>query len=226
MPLYWGVRKGPSWWKDDVTANRCTFIFWMVWYGNKALFPRVRCYFGYFKCGFFYPSLQLQHVFSPTVGTMAVDWIGFAYAALLAVGGIVGYTRKGESWYVEVGESLSSLLHFVKKKWWKAWNSCCSEHDCILNPASAARRFAWISLCLSGHCFLFIQLMSLFSVQKAALTFDLQCILCHFISFNRSCVKHNRLSSIKTCFLYRHLGLIWGCTAGRVLFIYFFWPDG
>ncbi|OXB76561.1 UNVERIFIED_CONTAM: hypothetical protein H355_004767, partial [Colinus virginianus] len=25
---------------------------------------------------------------------MAVDWIGFAYAALLAVGGVLGYTRK------------------------------------------------------------------------------------------------------------------------------------
>lgn len=34
--------------------------------------------------------------FSPAVGTMAVDWIGFAYAAVLAVGGVIGYTRKGE----------------------------------------------------------------------------------------------------------------------------------
>ncbi|KAM6433614.1 transmembrane protein 14A isoform 2-T2 [Rhynochetos jubatus] len=25
---------------------------------------------------------------------MAVDWVGFAYAALLAVGGVMGYTRK------------------------------------------------------------------------------------------------------------------------------------
>lgn len=29
---------------------------------------------------------------------MAIDWIGFAYAALLAVGGVVGYTRKGKHW--------------------------------------------------------------------------------------------------------------------------------
>lgn len=27
---------------------------------------------------------------------MAIDWIGFAYAALLAVGGVVAYTRKGK----------------------------------------------------------------------------------------------------------------------------------
>lgn len=147
---------------------------------------------------------------------MAVDWIGFAYAALLAVGGVIGYTRKGESWCVEVGESVSSLLRFVKKKWWKACNLCCSEHDCILNPACAAvdelslRMFAWISLCLIGHFFLFIQLMGLFSGQKAALTFDPQWILCHFISFNCSRVKHNRLSSIKIYFLQRRLGLIWG----------------
>lgn len=40
--------------------------------------------------------LQLQYVFFSRVGTMAIDWIGFAYAALLAVGGVVGYTRKGE----------------------------------------------------------------------------------------------------------------------------------
>lgn len=57
----------------------------------------MRCYLEHFKqCGFFYPSLQLQYVFLPPVGTMAVDWIGFAYAAVLAVGGVIGYTRKGE----------------------------------------------------------------------------------------------------------------------------------
>lgn len=31
---------------------------------------------------------------------MAIDWIGFAYAALLAVGGVVGYTRKGKFIYL------------------------------------------------------------------------------------------------------------------------------
>lgn len=40
--------------------------------------------------------LQLQYVwFFSRVGTMAVDWIGFAYASLLVVGGVVAYTRKG-----------------------------------------------------------------------------------------------------------------------------------
>lgn len=29
---------------------------------------------------------------------MAIDWIGFAYAAVLAVGGVAGYTRKGKYW--------------------------------------------------------------------------------------------------------------------------------
>lgn len=42
--------------------------------------------------------LQLQCVFSSRVGAMAIDWIGFAYAALLAVGGVIGYTRKGKHW--------------------------------------------------------------------------------------------------------------------------------
>jgi len=49
---------------------------------------------------------------------MAIDWVGFAYAALLAVGGVVGYTRKGTYWDSGVWKRsilVSSLLRFVKK---------------------------------------------------------------------------------------------------------------
>lgn len=41
------------------------------------------------------PSVAIYSGFFHRVGTMAVDWIGFAYASLLVVGGVVAYTRKG-----------------------------------------------------------------------------------------------------------------------------------
>lgn len=41
------------------------------------------------------PSVATWFGFFHRVGTMAVDWIGFAYALLLVFGGFVGYSRKG-----------------------------------------------------------------------------------------------------------------------------------
>ncbi|KAK2533962.1 hypothetical protein Q9233_004499 [Columba guinea] len=46
------------------------------------------------------------------VGTMAVDWIGFAYAALLAVGGVVGYTRKGSKISLAAGLTFGSVAGY------------------------------------------------------------------------------------------------------------------
>ncbi|KAM7118695.1 transmembrane protein 14A isoform 1-T1 [Ciconia maguari] len=46
------------------------------------------------------------------VGTMAIDWIGFAYAALLAVGGVVGYTRKGSKTSLAAGLTFGSVAGY------------------------------------------------------------------------------------------------------------------
>ncbi|XP_009331466.1 PREDICTED: transmembrane protein 14A isoform X1 [Pygoscelis adeliae] len=43
---------------------------------------------------------------------MAIDWIGFAYAALLAVGGVVGYTRKGSKISLAAGLTLGSVAGY------------------------------------------------------------------------------------------------------------------
>uniref|UniRef100_A0A8V0XBP4 Transmembrane protein 14A n=2 Tax=Gallus gallus TaxID=9031 RepID=A0A8V0XBP4_CHICK len=45
-------------------------------------------------------------------GTMAVDWIGFAYAALLAVGGVIGYTRKGSKISLAAGLTFGSVAGY------------------------------------------------------------------------------------------------------------------
>lgn len=50
--------------------------------------------------------------FSSRVGTMAIDWIGFAYAALLAVGGVVGYTRKGSKISLAAGLTFGSVAGY------------------------------------------------------------------------------------------------------------------
>ncbi|NXT23760.1 TM14C protein, partial [Syrrhaptes paradoxus] len=41
-----------------------------------------------------------------------VDWIGFAYAALLAVGGVVGYTRKGSKISLAAGLTFGSVAGY------------------------------------------------------------------------------------------------------------------
>ncbi|TRZ11996.1 hypothetical protein HGM15179_015108 [Zosterops borbonicus] len=46
------------------------------------------------------------------VGTMAVDWIGFAYASLLVVGGVVGYTRKGSKVSLAAGLTFGSVAGY------------------------------------------------------------------------------------------------------------------
>ncbi|XP_030347115.1 transmembrane protein 14A isoform X2 [Strigops habroptila] len=46
------------------------------------------------------------------VGTMAIDWIGFAYAALLAVGGVVAYTRKGSKISLAAGLTFGSAAGY------------------------------------------------------------------------------------------------------------------
>ncbi|POI20606.1 hypothetical protein CIB84_015647 [Bambusicola thoracicus] len=43
---------------------------------------------------------------------MAVDWIGFAYAALLAVGGVIGYTRKGSKISLAAGLTFGSVAGY------------------------------------------------------------------------------------------------------------------
>ncbi|OXB63191.1 hypothetical protein ASZ78_016252 [Callipepla squamata] len=43
---------------------------------------------------------------------MAVDWIGFAYAALLAVGGVLGYTRKGSKISLAAGLTFGSVAGY------------------------------------------------------------------------------------------------------------------
>ncbi|NXL01079.1 TM14C protein, partial [Mesembrinibis cayennensis] len=41
-----------------------------------------------------------------------IDWIGFAYAALLAVGGVVGYTRKGSKISLAAGLTFGSVAGY------------------------------------------------------------------------------------------------------------------
>uniref|UniRef100_A0A8B9PQY7 Transmembrane protein 14A n=1 Tax=Apteryx owenii TaxID=8824 RepID=A0A8B9PQY7_APTOW len=43
---------------------------------------------------------------------MAIDWIGFAYAALLAVGGVLGYTRKGSKISLAAGLTFGSVAGY------------------------------------------------------------------------------------------------------------------
>ncbi|XP_051634109.1 transmembrane protein 14A isoform X1 [Manacus candei] len=45
-------------------------------------------------------------------GTMAIDWIGFAYASLLAFGGVVGYTRKGSKISLAAGLTFGSVAGY------------------------------------------------------------------------------------------------------------------
>ncbi|XP_043920042.1 transmembrane protein 14A-like [Protopterus annectens] len=47
---------------------------------------------------------------------MAIDWLGFVYAALLMVGGVIGYTRKG---------SLVSLLAGLGFGFGSAYGAYC-----------------------------------------------------------------------------------------------------
>ncbi|KFR14807.1 Transmembrane protein 14C, partial [Opisthocomus hoazin] len=41
-----------------------------------------------------------------------IDWVGFAYAALLAVGGVVGYTRKGSKISLAAGLTFGSVAGY------------------------------------------------------------------------------------------------------------------
>ncbi|NXO64324.1 TM14C protein, partial [Phainopepla nitens] len=41
-----------------------------------------------------------------------VDWIGFAYASLLVVGGVVGYARKGYKISLAAGLTFGSLASY------------------------------------------------------------------------------------------------------------------
>ncbi|XP_071298474.1 transmembrane protein 14A isoform X1 [Agelaius tricolor] len=43
---------------------------------------------------------------------MAVDWIGFAYASLLVVGGVVAYTRKGSKISLAAGLTFGSVAGY------------------------------------------------------------------------------------------------------------------
>ncbi|XP_048154493.1 transmembrane protein 14A isoform X1 [Corvus hawaiiensis] len=50
--------------------------------------------------------------FFSRVGTMAVDWIGFAYASLLMFGGVVAYTRKGSKISLAAGLTFGSVAGY------------------------------------------------------------------------------------------------------------------
>ncbi|NXT96654.1 TM14C protein, partial [Anhinga rufa] len=41
-----------------------------------------------------------------------IDWTGFAYAALLAVGGVVGYVRKGSKISLAAGLTFASVAGY------------------------------------------------------------------------------------------------------------------
>ncbi|NWI68839.1 TM14C protein, partial [Todus mexicanus] len=41
-----------------------------------------------------------------------IDWIGFAYAAMLAAGGVVGYTRKGSKISLAAGLTFGSVAGY------------------------------------------------------------------------------------------------------------------
>ncbi|NWV02682.1 TM14C protein, partial [Ptilonorhynchus violaceus] len=41
-----------------------------------------------------------------------IDWIGFAYASLLVVGGVVAYTRKGSKISLAAGLTFGSLASY------------------------------------------------------------------------------------------------------------------
>ncbi|KFO83953.1 Transmembrane protein 14A, partial [Buceros rhinoceros silvestris] len=49
-----------------------------------------------------------------------IDWIGFAYAAMLAVGGVAGYTRKGSKISLAAGLTFGSVA---------GYGACCITHD-------------------------------------------------------------------------------------------------
>ncbi|NXS65818.1 TM14C protein, partial [Pandion haliaetus] len=49
-----------------------------------------------------------------------IDWIGFAYAALLAVGGVVGYTNKGSKISLAAGLTFGSVA---------GYGAYCVTHD-------------------------------------------------------------------------------------------------
>ncbi|KFP02245.1 Transmembrane protein 14C, partial [Calypte anna] len=49
-----------------------------------------------------------------------IDWVGFAYAALLAVGGVVAYTRKGSKISLAAGLTFGSVA---------GYGAYCITHD-------------------------------------------------------------------------------------------------
>uniref|UniRef100_A0A8C5MFH6 Transmembrane protein 14A n=1 Tax=Leptobrachium leishanense TaxID=445787 RepID=A0A8C5MFH6_9ANUR len=51
---------------------------------------------------------------------MAVDWIGFGYAALLAIGGFMGYSRKGSVMSLVAGLSFGIV---------SGYGAYCVSHD-------------------------------------------------------------------------------------------------
>uniref|UniRef100_A0A8C3RNK7 Transmembrane protein 14A n=1 Tax=Chelydra serpentina TaxID=8475 RepID=A0A8C3RNK7_CHESE len=67
-------------------------------------------------------ALSHQHIFSMVhrVVIMAIDWIGFGYAIVVALGGVVGYTRKGSI------VSLAAGLFFGLVSGYGAY---CVTHD-------------------------------------------------------------------------------------------------
>ncbi|KFU99697.1 Transmembrane protein 14C, partial [Tauraco erythrolophus] len=49
-----------------------------------------------------------------------IDWIGFAYAAVLAAGGVLGYTRKGSKISLAAGLTFGSVA---------GYGAYCITHD-------------------------------------------------------------------------------------------------
>ncbi len=44
---------------------------------------------------------------------MAVDWFGYGYAALITIGGIVGYAKAGKSSFMRQTTVFSILVYLV-----------------------------------------------------------------------------------------------------------------
>lgn len=68
------------------------------------------------RCGLGFEILILTLISFPVFG-MAVDWLGFGYAALVASGGVIGYAKAGTVWgrclYLPLLPPLSSPSIFV-----------------------------------------------------------------------------------------------------------------
>lgn len=76
---------------------------------------------------------------------MAVDWIGFGYAAAIALGGFMGYKRKGErSHQVKLGcPTMVTIWLIINPD-----RGCVSLFDCRQRHVADGRPGLWWTICL------------------------------------------------------------------------------